>query len=135
MTEKTLRELWEEADDQVSRYKHPSIGEFVERIDPVLKACGVSIIGSDEVKSMGVYGNTAEINTAWSARSCPQTSTLQFPAFLLDHEDPVRAATLWRMEQRVKTLEDSLAALRSSVEKAEASLTVAQADLKRAREE
>ena len=53
MTEKTLRELWEEADDQVSRYKHPSIGEFVERIDPVLKACGVSIIGSDEVKSNG----------------------------------------------------------------------------------
>lgn len=118
----TLKELLEDAMSKIETYKHPDISEFTERMDTILAAAGLGTISNDTVTDIGVYGGNLCISTAWSARGCEQTSELRLPMSIVESEDPVHAAKVWSLNQRIADQEKRLAQARSIMTSAQNSL-------------
>lgn len=128
-----LRELLDDASNQVDTYKHPAIGEFCIEISKVLRLTGQGGIGDhDEVTSISEHQGTVSIETAWSVRQCAQTSSYELPSSIIDAEDPQRAALIWHSHGEIVNQRRVVASLQGQLAQAEknlASLLEAQKDL------
>lgn len=107
-----LRNLFDDAEIQVDRYKSPDIDDFKQAMSDVLEAAGEGSLMSDKVESICELSwngqKYIEIETSWSARSCLQTSTYRLPSFIIDSEDPIREATKWKLEKSKNETESKL---------------------------
>lgn len=98
-----LRKLFDDASSAISLYKHPNIDECRKALNEVLNAADLGGIGDyDKVEDLNEFHGKVRIDTSWSARQCENTSTYEFPAFILDAEDPIKAATKWGLEEKLK---------------------------------
>lgn len=96
-----LRILWDEAEGAIRTLKHPNISEFQAQLDAILRAAEVGGVRDDTIDSIDELGDTMYVNTTWYARGCSNGSNYKFPASIIDAEDPIKAATIWGLDQRI----------------------------------
>lgn len=129
MTQNTLRQLIDGAAAAIRTYKHPDISECRERLDEILTAAGLGSIGSDHLTYLTLSHGTVTINTEYSVRGCEQSDEYEFPDFIIDAADPVKAATLWGAEQRTKKAKHEVDVARRALSLSESALAKAEAEL------
>lgn len=101
MDNKTLIEMVEEAVSKVNTYKYPDIYDVIIRLDEILVALDQSTVTGDHIDDMYLGEDTLYINTSWSARGCECSGQVEIPLFILKEADPLRAAKIYRMGERV----------------------------------
>lgn len=131
MSEKqtTLRELVEEAAQALDTYKHPNIDEAKSRLGELFKAAGRGSFEHVTITSIDLYGGTVAVAYEWSARCCAMSDRDEIPASFLDEPDPIKAATLWRLNCAVSKASSAVAGQQRALERANEVLTEAQAAL------
>lgn len=108
MSDKTLLELIEEAEDLILTYRNPDISVHTAAIDRVLVGLGIGIIGRDKVESIYFMDDVVFIETSYTCRGCAQESHFDIPLSIVRSEDPIRAANLYRLEKNLKESESRL---------------------------
>lgn len=97
-----LYDLTVEAEKKVEAYRHPDLNDWKQLMDPVLKAAGHNTIGADHVDRLTLGDTVVSIQTAYTVRGCEQTEYMELPLALLKAENPVQAATQYRLEEALK---------------------------------
>jgi hypothetical protein len=97
----TLKELINKAISDIDLYKHPDIDEAKARLDELLVAAGLGTIKGDYLSDLDMYNNKLHIRTEWSARGCANHSDYELPISILEAEDPIKAATVWGLQQKI----------------------------------
>jgi hypothetical protein len=131
MTQKTLRELVEQAASDLDRLKNPGIREARERLEEIVKALGLGTLEYDRIESIAFHGGMVEVRTTYSSRGCLQTGEYDFPEFILDEADPVKAASRWGLEKAVAERREKVAEAQRELEYAQEGLAAAEAALAR----
>lgn len=103
-----LRDLFEDACGQVSRLKHPNIDEFQELMSDVMHAAGLPGIKNDKIDSLDESSELIIICTSYTVRGCGQHENYCLPSFIIDAEDPVKAATIWGLQQAIGLIESNI---------------------------
>lgn len=98
----TLYELTVEAGKKVEQYRHPNLKAWIQAIDPVLEAAGANKVGADHVDHITVDDEGVNIQTAYTVRGCEQTQYMELPMAILKADNPVQAATQYRLEEALK---------------------------------
>jgi hypothetical protein len=98
------------AESEVSIYRSANISEWIEAIDPVLKAAGECSIGRDTVDDISVSETTLTIRTSYSVRCCPQNNDMSLPISVLKADNPIQAATHYRLGNELAEAKTSLSA-------------------------
>ena len=118
----TFRQEFDNACHQINTYKHPSIGEFKEKLSSILEAADIGGITHDCLESLDEDDDTIYIETTWSARGCNQSSSYQLPSFIIDAEDPLKAAKIWGLEKKIGETTHRLNAAKRDVESQQSQL-------------
>jgi len=105
-----LYDLTLAAESEVSTYRSADIDEWRAAIDPVLKAAGECAVGSDKVDDISLSANTLTIRTSYSVRCCAQTNSMSIPVSILKAENPVQAATRFRLGNELAEAKNRMAA-------------------------
>lgn len=92
-----LYDLTLDAEAKVATYRSVNIDEWIEAIDPILKAAGQCTIDRDKVDDITMSSSSLKIQTSYSVRCCAQTNDISIPMSILTADDPIRAATLYRL--------------------------------------
>ena len=111
----SLLNLTFEAAKEVSTYRSPDLSAWRAAIDPVLIAAGLTTIGSDCVEDIEIGEDTLYIRTSYSVRCCAQTNDIRIPVFILETNNPVQAATLYRLGNELKDARSRLASAQRNV--------------------
>lgn len=98
------------AESDVSTYRSANIDEWIAAIDPVLKAAGECAIGSDKVDGITVSAKTLTIRTSYSVRCCAQNNDMSLPISILTADNPIQAATRYRLGKELAEANTRLAA-------------------------
>ncbi len=101
MTERTLRELIEQAEADLDRFKHPNVTEVQEKLHEILMAGKVGGIAHDKLESLYFSHGELHIRTSYSVRSCSMRGEYDIPETIIDADDPVRAMKLWSARKKV----------------------------------
>lgn len=129
MTDKTLREIVEEASSAIDTYKHPQISEARERLNEIVKAADLGNLEYESIDGISFYKDKVEISTTYSVRSCPMSGEYIFPASILDEADPVAAAKRFGLEKKVADAQEKADEARRDLEGHEETLAEALAEL------
>lgn len=97
----TARELIDAAISEVAMHRHPNIGEAQDLLHDILQAAGLGGIAYANINSISEDTTYIHVSVSWSARSCEQEETRSFPSAVLYADDPVKAAKIWGLNQRV----------------------------------
>jgi len=97
---KTLYELTREAADQVAKYRYPDIGEWINRIDDVLRALGEPRICSDTVVAIEIGDNEVLIDTSYFVRGCYSSNSMYVPISVIIADDPIKAAEIYSLQEQ-----------------------------------
>ena len=106
--EMTLRELIDEAQNQLETYKNPDTSEVVRRLHEILVAGGLGGIIHDKLEGLGEYNGQFIISTSYSVRCCNQTAEYKFPSYILDSKDPITDIKIWALEEKFKKAKASV---------------------------
>lgn len=93
------RELLDDAQHQLDTYKHPNIDEFTSKFSALFEAAGFGNLNYRSVDQITEHKDTFSVETSWSSRGCSQHGTITLPFSVIDAADPVKAATIWRIQQ------------------------------------
>lgn len=96
------REVIEAAAQAIDQYRHPDVSEAQELLHSLLKAAGIGGIDGDKIDCIDEYSGAFHITTSWTVMQCSQHETYTLPSIIVDAEDPLRAANLWRLDQAVR---------------------------------
>ena len=110
-----LYDLTVAAEQDVSTYRSADIDEWRAAIDPVLKAAGECTVGNDKVDDITLSKNELRIRTSYSVRCCAQTNDMSLPISIVRSENPVQAATHYRVGKELSEAKSRLAAAQRSV--------------------
>lgn len=102
------REIIEAAAQAVEQYKHPNVDEAQALLHSLLKAAGIGGIEGDKIECIDEYSGAFHITTAWTVMQCYQHETYTLPSMIVDADDPLRAATEWRLDCAVAKAEADL---------------------------
>lgn len=94
-----LYELAVDAATAVETYKHPNLDEWVDAIDPILKALDAPPVWGDQVDYIQVTKESVCIGISYTVRQCHQTDTRTIPLSVLKSSDPIKAANLYRVNK------------------------------------
>ena len=100
MTEKSLRDVLEDAESAIDTYRHPDLSEAQPRLNEILVAAGLGDTGSDRITKLRVGAKSVYVETAYSVRGCMCDDSFEFPVELIDTDDPPRAAARWGLERK-----------------------------------
>lgn len=103
------------AESEVATYRSANIDDWIAVIDPVLKAAGECTIGSDKVDDVSVSADTVTINTSYSVRCCLQTNSMRIPVSILRADNPIQAATRYRLDMEIADAKNRLASAHRTV--------------------
>jgi hypothetical protein len=129
MTDKTLRELVEEASSAISTYKNPSISEAKSRLNDIVKSAGLGNLEYESIDGISFYKGMIELSTSYSVRGCMQSGEYIFPESILDEPDPVAAAKRWGIQKKISDAQESVDEARRDLEGREETLAEALAEL------
>jgi hypothetical protein len=119
----TLRELLEKAEHDISTYKHPNITEVKQRLDELLLASGQGSIEHDTIEELTVDEDGVTIETSWFACGHRDTGTLFLPPSVIDAEDPIKAAKIFGLDEKIEKITRDLSDAESKVTMYSARLT------------
>jgi hypothetical protein len=125
MSEKTLRQIIDEADDAIQTLRHPEVSEAEERLNEIIMAAKLGDISHDQLAYVRISNGKVNIRTEYSVRGCEQSDDYNFPETILDNEDPIRAATLWGLEKRLSDAQCEADAARRLLSHREEELSLA----------
>ena len=114
-----LLDLTFDAAVKVDTYKNPDIEEWIAAIDPVLAALGKGCIGTDTVDDITVGEKFVHIMTSYTSMSCPDTNSIQVPTAIIEAADPVHAAKLFSVENRIRLTTTGIEESRKAIAYAE----------------
>lgn len=114
-----VRQLIEQAAMDVDTFKCPSIDEAQKVLHEIIRAMDKGGVQGDTITSIVITEDEVYINSEWYARGCHSTSNYSFPASILDAEDPVKAATIYGLEEHLKEAKTKLARAKAEVVHAE----------------
>lgn len=121
MSEKTtLRQIWDEAEAQLQKYRHPDLTDFEETFNPILGALGQGSTRYDRIEELtvsGMNGKTFTINTSYSVRGCAQTGEYKIPAEVMDATFPIEQAHVYRTRTDLEKARASLGQLNDQISK------------------
>ncbi len=129
MTDKTLREIIEEASSAIDTYKHPQISEARDRLNGIIKAAGLGDIERESIDSISFHKDTVAIRTTYSVRSCQGNEEYIFPESILDAADPVAAAKRFGIQKKVDDAQEKVDEARRDLESLEETRDEALAEL------
>lgn len=102
----SIRELIEATIEVVSNYRYPNTSEFRTVINPILKAAGVGeLLEGDRIDGLDIDEDALNISFSYSRMQCEMSGDRHLPLSVLDAEDPIAAATAWRLDQAVAAAE------------------------------
>lgn len=122
-----LMEMTQDAIERIELYRAPNIDAWCDAIDPILKAAGELIIDDDAVIAIYFHYGFVHIETTYTSRGCDQYNSMRISIDILNSEDPIKAATLYRLEKEIKECENQYSYSRDQTTRLEAKL----ADLKK----
>lgn len=125
----SLHDLTVAAEQEFATYRDANIDEWRAAIDPVLKAAGECVIGNDKVDDIEVSAKEIRIRASYSVRCCAQTNDMRLPAFIVKSENPVQAATRYRIDKELSVAKSRLAAAQRSVIEHSEKVTSLEAEL------
>jgi hypothetical protein len=129
MSEKTLRELIEQAEADLDRFKHPNVGEVQERLHEILMAGKVGGIAHDKLESLYFSRGELHIGTSYSVRSCSMRGEYDIPEAIIDAADPISEIKGWSAKKKVRKAEAEYKSALESVERRKKDLDEAKAAL------
>lgn len=97
-----LREIIEEAQNQLDIFKYPDVKECQEKLNEILKAGGLGEIIYDKLENLKYYDGFLEITTSYSVRCCNQTGEYKIPEKVIDADDPILAIKEWKYHEEFK---------------------------------
>jgi hypothetical protein len=103
-----LIEMTEDASWNISVYVNPDIGDWVAAIDPILEAAGECCIGRDSVESISLTSAGVHIVSSFTSRSCPMSNEMYLPRVILEVKDPIKAANIYRVTNKINEIQDEL---------------------------
>lgn len=128
MSAVTLRELIEQAQADLDRYKHPDTTEVERRLDEILAAGKLGAISSDRLEGLSFYEGELCISTSYSVRGCSQSGEYYIPETVIDSADPIAAIKVWAKQQRVAAAQAEVRAAERALERRRADLVKAEAE-------
>lgn len=124
-----LYDLTVAAEQDVSTYRSADIDEWRAAIDPVLKAAGECAVGNDKVDDITLAKNELRIRTSYSVRCCAQTNDMSLPLEIVKAENPVQAATRYRVGKELVEARNRLASAQRSVTEYSEKVALLEAEL------
>ena len=112
-----LYDLTLDAEAKVATYRSVNIDEWIEAIDPILKAAGQCTIDRDKVDDITMSSSSLKIQTSYSVRCCAQTNDISIPMSILTADDPIRAATLYRLYNELTEAKQRMSAAQYELSK------------------
>lgn len=119
-----------EAAHKVSMYKNPDLADFQDKLDAILEAAGLPCTGGEHISSMQLSEDTLYITTSWSVRCCDQESEYQIPLSILEAEDPLAAARIFKTSSRVAELRELAESHKKTLASTQAALDLVLSELK-----
>jgi hypothetical protein len=129
MTDKTLREIIEEAASAIDTYKHPDISEARDRLNEIIKAAGLGSIEHESIDDISFHKGNVAIRTTYSVRSCLSSEEYILPESILDDVDPVAAARRFGLQKKVDDAQEKVDEARRDLESLEETRDEALAEL------
>lgn len=114
---KTLRKSIEKAIKDIEKYKEPNISDVQNKLNEILKAANLGSTGCDNITYLYISNSKQDkessviINTSYSVKSCDCSDRFEFPAFIIDSEDPVQSAKKWGLEKELTQLRQEVSAV------------------------
>lgn len=124
-----LYDLTVAAEQDVSTYRSADIEEWRAAIDPVLKAAGEHVVGKDSVDDIALTDTELRIIASYSVRCCDQTRYMRLPIYIVMAENPVRAATHYRVGKELSEAKSRLAAAQRAVTECSAKVSALEVEL------
>jgi hypothetical protein len=126
----TLREILYNRRSFSFNKDHAGTAEFRDRLNEVLKAAGCSEIGNDTSFKIRIIDDLVVIDFKKYYRSIEiSRQEFTFPEFILDADDPVCEAMLWKLEQKVKAARSAYTAASRHLSSCEEDLVKAEKEL------
>jgi hypothetical protein len=97
----TNREIFEAAVSQFNTYKHANIDEAEALLNSILEAAGLGSLTHETIESIDEFSGNIYIETSYSCRGCADTSSYKFPSSILDAADPIKAARIWGLKEKI----------------------------------
>lgn len=111
-----LRAILEKAELDINTFKHPNVDEAHVWLDNILVAAGLPGIRHNRIDFLSVdYNDEVSVTSSWSCRGCQDQDTYSFPAYIIDAVDPIKAAMIWGLEQRLAEVKNSIANLKAGL--------------------
>lgn len=121
MTEKSIR--------NIHVFREPDIDDWVAAIDPILEAAGECCIGRDSVESISLTSAGVHIVSSFTSRSCPMSNEMYLPRVILESEDPIKAANIYRLTNKIREVKNELSFARDKTVRNEDKLAKLVAEL------
>lgn len=109
-----LRELLEQASNDLDIYKKPNLSELTTILPEVVRAANLGSISGTIIRIVEAPGYF-EIETSWSARCCEQSSYIHLPSFIVDSKDPIKTAKTWANKIALEEVEDKIKSLEKTL--------------------
>lgn len=103
-----LIEMTNKAIRDVHVFREPDIDDWLVAIDPILESAGECTIGEDSVESISLTEAGVHITTSFTSRGCPMISEMYLPRRVLESEDPIKAANIYRINNRILDVKNEL---------------------------
>jgi hypothetical protein len=134
---KREREILEQAILDMNTYKHPNLYEAREILDSLFINSAIGVLGDqDTIDSIfeedDPFGNSKGsyfyIKTSWSSRGCEQGEEYCIPSYIIDAEDPVKAAIKYRLDKALAKAQANVLSATKTLEVYQQQLLKAQND-------
>lgn len=104
----TLRTMIDDAQRQLSTYRHPNVSDVSERLSAILQILSRGSLEYDRVDSISEEDGNLVIGTTYSLRGCTNNGEYEIPIEIIDADDPLDAARRWVKQQALNETEQSL---------------------------
>ncbi len=108
-------ELTVKAEVEFSINLTDGLRQWTAAIDPVLSAAGLCRIGSDEIECLYLTEDWLHITTEFFGQGCCSLNAINIPLYILKANDPIREATIYRVQQKLLEAKKELATSQTRV--------------------
>lgn len=112
---KRYLELAKDAESALDLEQNYDFNEFIELFGPICKALGKPI-GSDQIDSVTVVSSCIYITTSYVCRGYLDHDHLEVPLSIFESNDPVKAASIYHVESKLRKYEVLLASANHQVQ-------------------
>ncbi len=94
---KTNREIFDDAMSDLGIYRYPNIEEAENLLNSITEAAGLGSIRGDTIEDIR---ETPDGTVVLKTYACGDYNTYEFPASIIDAEDPAKAAKIFGLKKK-----------------------------------